>query len=319
MNKSLLALLSALITLAAAPAGADVKGKKVLFVNSYHEGYEWSDGVERGAKRLLEGEGASVKFFRMDAKRHGEDAFRKEAALKAKAEIEAFKPDAVILSDDPAVKYLLVPYFKDAAVPFVFCGVNWEATKYGLPFKNASGMVEVALYKEMLAKLQDYAKGKRVGYLTIDSETERVELEAAKKFAGVNFAQERAVKTMAEWKEAFVKLQGEVDILILGNNAGAPDWKDADAAAFAAANTKVATGTINDWMMPYAMLGFTKVPEEQGQWSAKAVIEILGGKPAGTVPVTPNKQAKIFINPKLGAKAGIVFSPELVRTAQIKS
>jgi hypothetical protein len=314
MNRLML-LTAALLAVAAQPARAQLAGKKVLFVNSYHEGYEWSDGEERGAKTVLEAAGASVKFHRMDAKRHGDEAFRKEAALKAKADIEAFKPDAVILSDDPAVKYLLVPYFKDAGLPFVFCGVNWEAGKYGLPFKNATGMVEVALVKEMLAKLQEYAKGKRIAYLTIDSETERVELAATKQYAGAAFAHEKLVKTMAEWKDAFLKLQGEADIIILGNNAGAPDWKDADAAAFVLANSKVVTGTINDWMMPYTMLGYTKVPEEQGQWAAAAVIQIVGGKAPNAIPVAPNKQAKIFINPKVASKAGVVFSPDLVKNA----
>ena len=47
---------------------------------------------------------------------------------KAKAEIDAFKPDVVIAADDNASKYLIEPYFKDAALPFVFCGVNWDAS-----------------------------------------------------------------------------------------------------------------------------------------------------------------------------------------------
>ncbi len=27
--------------------------KKVLFIDSYHEGYEWSDGIVRGTKSVL--------------------------------------------------------------------------------------------------------------------------------------------------------------------------------------------------------------------------------------------------------------------------
>jgi hypothetical protein len=112
-------------------------------------------------------------------------------------------------------------------------------------------------------------------------------------------------------------MQAETDMVLLGNVAGITDWNDADAAAFAAANAKVITGGTYDFLMPYVMLGFTKVAEEQGQWAAKSALEILKGKPAGTIPVTPNKQAKILINPKLGAKAGVVFKPDLVRNAQV--
>jgi len=303
--------------LAASPAQAQLAGKKILFVNSYHQGYEWSDGEEAGAQAVLASTGATLTFFRMDTKRHQDEAFRKQAGVDARAAIEAQKPDLVILSDDPAVKYVLVPFFKDASIPFVFCGVNWEAGKYGLPFKNATGMTEVALVKELLDNMKEYAKGTRLGFLTVDSETERIELPFLKKALGLNFAQEKLVKTTAEWKDAFAKMQAETDMVLLGNVAGIVDWNEADADAFAAANSKVITGGTYDFLMPLVMLGFTKVAEEQGQWAAKAAIDILKGKPAGTIPIAANKQAKILINPKLAAKAGIVFKPDLVRNAQV--
>ena len=303
--------------LAASPAQAQLAGKKILFVNSYHQGYEWSDGEEAGAKAVLAPTGATLTFLRMDTKRHQDEAFRLKAALEAKAAIEAQKPDLVILSDDPAVKYVLVPFFKDASIPFVFCGVNWEAGKYGLPFKNATGMVEVALVKELLDNMKEYAKGPRIGFLTVDSETERIELPFLKKAMGLSFSQERMVKTAAEWKDAFAKMQGETDLVLLGNVAGIVDWNDSDAAAFALANAKVITGGTYDFLMPFTMVGFTKVAEEQGQWAAKTAIEILKGKPAGSIAIAANKQAKILINPKLAARAGIVLKPDLVRNAQV--
>ena len=71
-------------------------GKKILFVNSYHEGYEWSDGVEKGLHTVLDGTGVEVKFVRLDTKRNPDEAFAKTAGTQAKAEIEAFKPDVVI-------------------------------------------------------------------------------------------------------------------------------------------------------------------------------------------------------------------------------
>jgi len=314
--KQLLALAAAAVALAASPAQAQ-SGKKVLYVNSYHEGYEWSDGMEAGAKSVLAPAGVTLTFLRMDTKRHQDEAFRKQAALDAKAAIEAQKPDLVILGDDPAVKYLLVPYFKDAAIPFVFCGVNWEAGKYGLPFKNATGMVEVALVKELLENMKEYAKGPRIGFLTVDSETERIELPFLKKAMGLNFTQEKLVKTMADWKDTFAKMQTETDMILLGNVAGIVDWNEADAEAFAKANAKVIVGGTYDFLMPFTMLGFTKVAEEQGQWAGKTALEILKGKPAGSIAIAANKQAKILINPALAAKAGVVFKPDLVRNAKV--
>ncbi len=312
----LVACLAAL-SAAALPVHAQLAGKKVLFINSYHEGYAWSDGEERGARVVLEPAGVKLQYLRMDVKRHqGDSAFAKAAGQKAKAEIEAFKPDVVILSDDPAVQEVLVPFYKSSTLPFVFCGVNWDATRYGLG-KNVTGMLEVSLVKELMAGLKEYAKGGRIGFLTVDSETERIEGPYYKKSLGLAFTSERYVKTAAEWKDAFQKMQGEVDMVLIGNFAGINDWNEADAAAFAMANSRIPSGSIYDFMMPYVMLGYTKISDEQGAFAGTAALEILKGAAPSSIPVAANKKAKILINPRLAAKAGIVFKPELVKVAEV--
>jgi ABC-type uncharacterized transport system substrate-binding protein len=251
----------------------------------------------------------------MDAKRHADEPFRKAAAEKLKGVIETWKPDAVIVADDPAVKYLLQAFYKDGKVPFVFVGVNWDAAKYGLPYKNATGMLEVSFAREMVENVKPYAKGARLAYLTIDSETERIELAAYKKEAGLQFEKEVFVKTFAEWKVAYEKLQGEADILFVGNYAGAPDWKFDEAAAFAAAHAKVVSGSIYDFMAPVAMVNFSKIAEEHGAWGAKTALAIIGGTSPSAIPIARNKQSKIVLNPRLAAGAGVVFKPDLLRNA----
>ena len=316
--KKLLSLLPLLLAALALPAhAADLAGKKVLFVNSYHEGYAWSDAEEQGAKAGLASSGVELRFFRMDTKRHPEEAARKAAAEKARAEIESWKPDAVILVDDISVKYLLVPFYKDAKVPFVFAGVNWDASKYGLPYKNATGMVEVAPIKALVSALRGYAKGDRIGYMTVDSETERVEVPAYEKAMGAPFTAVHYVKTLAEWKEAVTKLQGEVDIIVFGNVAGLSDADQAEAKAFVADASKLPSGCAYDFMMPYSMLGFTKIGQEQGAWAAATAIRIIKGEAPSAIPIAANKESKIFMNLKLAGKAGVVFKPEVVKTATV--
>lgn len=101
----------------------------------------------------------------MDTKRNKSDDFIKEVALKAKNIIETFKPDVVIAADDNASKYLIEPYYKNASLPFVFCGVNWDASVYGYPYRNVTGMVEVAGAKKLVDLLKDFVKGGKVGLL----------------------------------------------------------------------------------------------------------------------------------------------------------
>ena len=120
------------------------EGKKVLFIDSYHQGYAWSDGVTKGVQIKMKDTGVQLKVLRMDTKRNSSDDFKKEAAKKAVSVIKEFEPDVVIAADDNASKFLIKPYYKDAELPFVFCGVNWDAKVYGYPYKNVTGMVEVA-------------------------------------------------------------------------------------------------------------------------------------------------------------------------------
>ena len=70
----------------------------------------------------------------MDTKRHGTEEFKRQAGVKVKGIIESWKPDVVIGSDDNYVKYVIVPYFRDAKLSFVFCGVNcWPTWPQGSP------------------------------------------------------------------------------------------------------------------------------------------------------------------------------------------
>ena len=66
-------------------------GKKILYIDSYHAGYAWSDGILSGIEQGLEGTGIDLKVIRMDTKRNPSEDFAKQAALQMKADIEAFQ------------------------------------------------------------------------------------------------------------------------------------------------------------------------------------------------------------------------------------
>ncbi len=305
--------LAALVALA--PGLAQAAGK-VLFVNSYHQGYPWSDGEEAGTQQALTGSGVQLEFYRMDTKRHPESKWFDDQSKKLKAKIDAEKPDVVIVADDNATR-VMVDHYKNNGQKWVFCGVNWDASAYGLPFSNATGMNEVALVDRIIETLKGYAKGSRVGFLTVDTETERIEGRAYAKILKLTFAKEKYVKTFAEWKDEFRKMQGEVDVLFFGNFAGINDWNEAEAAAFALEHSRIPSGSAYDFTMPYTMLGMTKIAEEQGIWAGKAAMQVLKGAPVSSIPVTQNKEYKLFLNVKLASKAGVVFRPELVRNATV--
>jgi hypothetical protein len=165
-----------------APAQAAEK-PKALLINSYHEGYPWSDGIVDGVLAVLEihqlkdgqldisASRVRLRVDYMDTKGNGAEAFKRHAGARVKDLIEAWKPDAVISSDDNAVAYVIVPYFRNTRLPFVFCGINWAAPAYGLPCENLTDMVDVAYIPKMMDALRPSAHGSRVGLLGGRNET----------------------------------------------------------------------------------------------------------------------------------------------------
>jgi ABC-type uncharacterized transport system substrate-binding protein len=287
---------------------------RVLFIDSYHGGYAWSDGITTGVKNGLNGQDVILKIHRMDTKRNPGDAFKVRAAAQAKEAIEAFQPHVVIASDDNASKYLIMKYYKEAHIPFVFCGVNYTAEAYGFPCSNVTGMVEVPPVIKLIYSLKHFSRVVRVGYLASDTLTERKDGEYAKRDIREAYI-ERYVKTFAQWKDAFVDLQGKVDVLIVGNNAGIKGWNDGAAERFALANTSIPTGCLLDWMTPVAFLGATRKAEEQGSYAAMTALKILDGASAGQIPIVRNTQADIIINMKIAKKLGLKVPNSFMKIA----
>ncbi len=316
MNKTFLGTIAgvALASLAMMANAADYAGKRVLFVDSYHQGYAWSDGITAGVKTGLEGSGVDLKVVRMDTKRNKSDDFKVQAAAKVKAIIDEYKPDVVIAADDNASKYLIKPFYKDAALPFVFCGVNWDASVYGYPYKNVTGMVEVSGVKELVELLSQFAKGSRIGFISEDTLTEHKEVENYKTKLGIDVTPAYAT-SFKDWKKKFVEMQGQVDILVFGNTAGMTDFDLEEAKAFAIKNSKIPTGAIQKGPMPYAMVGYLKVAEEQGAWAAETALRILGGTSPADIEIVRNKEGQVVINMKIVQAVGVDMPYELLESA----
>ncbi|BBO71567.1 hypothetical protein DSCA_54970 [Desulfosarcina alkanivorans] len=316
--KRLLSLGMSLVTAAVMVTSANASpyaGKKVLFIDSYHSGYAWSDGITTGVQRTLADTGVDLKVIHMDTKRNTDEAFKKEAALKAKTVIEQFKPDVVIAADDNASQYLIQPYYEDASLPFVFCGVNWDEKGYGFPYNNVTGMVEVTPIPQLLEQLQPLAKGDKIGFLGPDILTARKEAQNYKKVFGMTLTEYYA-KDFEDWKKGFAELQAKVDILVIDSDGGLYKTQADEMKQFVEDNTKIPSGATYDFMAPYALITYGKVAEEQGDWSAGAALKILAGDSPKDIPVAKNSQGKLIVNTRIASKAGTDVPFDILQSAE---
>jgi ABC-type uncharacterized transport system substrate-binding protein len=294
----------------------DTKSQRVLFIDSYHQGYPWSDGITNGIQNVFADSNVTLQIHRMDTKRNGSEQFKKQAALKAKAVIEQFQPDVVIATDDNASKYLIVPYYRGGDLPFVFAGVNWDASIYGFPASNVTGMVEVSAPDQLLEIIETVAEGTRLGSLTGDTATGRKENENYARILNITFDEEAFVSTFEEWKQAYLAMQDNVDILFMYNNAGIDGWNDQEAAQFVEANAKIPSGSVHPWMAPYVLVAFTKDATEQGEWAATTALEILNGRRPSDIPMTRNTRGRMMVNSKMARSLNMEIPASMLEAAQ---
>ena len=292
-------------------------GKKILFVNSYHKGFEWSDGITNSLKQGLSNKNIELKIHYMDTKRNTGEEFKKQAALNTKKIIEEWNPDLLITSDDNAFKFLVMPYYKDADLPIVFCGLNWDATVYEAPYSNTAGMVEISLVIPLINHLKIYTKGNRIGMIVDDCLSSRKWIENVKKILEISFTKEYFVKTLEEWENAVIKLQDEVDILLLVGNAAINDWNSEEAKRFILENIRKPTGSTYEWMAPYALITIETIAEEQGEYAAEIALKILDGTLPSDIPLKENKKGRLILNLEIAEKLDIVFLPSLLKNAKI--
>lgn len=295
-----------------------IESATIFFIDSYHEGYEWSDRIIQGVLDGIESEDVELVIHRMDTKRITNESYLLAEGLRVKKLIDSISPDVVIACDDNASKYVTEPYLKNSDIPIVFCGVNWDASVYGYPWENTTGMIEVNLVQELIRQLSRYTRERspRVGYLASDTFTERKESDHYKTQLGIQLTREIFVDSYEEWKNGFLEIQEDVDILIVGTFV-LPDFNNREAEIFVQENTRIPTGTLNDFLMPYALMGYMKNPEEFGFWSAGAALRILNGDNPRDIPLTTNKQSELILNMEIADKLDVVFGIDLLRYATI--
>lgn len=306
--------------LPASPEGGTLsalRGKKVLYVNAYHPDYAWSDAEQKAAEAVVRSAGVEFRIVYMDTKRKNTIEEIAASADSTRKTIEDFKPDVVILQDDNPVKHVLVPWYRNGDLSFVFCGVNWECGHYNLPCKNVTGMLEVSLIPQILDTVRPLAKGTRIAMLGNDNETDRMEGRMIPQRFGVQWCAEHYVKTFDEWKTVYKELQTTADIIFWYGLVGIKDWNDEEAKAIVLQETCVITCSSQYYMAEFVLVGHMKLGEEQGDWAAHTALQILGGTSPADIPIAQNKNARITLNMRLARQLNVTFPVDLVEQAEL--
>lgn len=285
--------------------------KKVVYINSYHRGHPSSDEIMDAIIGYFPEDSFNVASYFMDTKRHPNIEHIEEVAAQLYDSILKLNPEILIVSDDNAVKYIVQPNIDKLSMPVVFCGVNGSDKEYNLPADKVTGMIEVLPVAETIMTLRPYYP--TMSHLlvltenTTTSNKEKVLLDTLFTRAGVS-ATYALVDDFEKWKSTFKEANQKFDIVYIVTHGAIKGWDHEEAVRFVDEYIEVPVFTCEDFMMPYAVFGMTKVAKEQGIWAAEIAKKIMNGSTPNDFAVTRNKLSTTWLNTSLAEK--ISFYPD---------
>lgn len=308
-----LILLSGITILSCNPQTKKNESARIFYVNSYHAGYGSSDDIMEGITESIADDSVQLETFFLDTKKNSTNTEIRESVKNVLNAIENFKPDVLIVSDDNAVKNLVVPHFNNTNLPVVFCGVNWTAEQYNLG-DNVTGMLEVLPLRELLLEIiSNYPASKKLVVLSENSLSEqnnKTLLDTLYRNLGLDVEYSLA-DNFNTWKEMFLDANETADLIYMPTNGAVKNWDDEEAKRLVNEKLNIPAVTCDDFMMPFVVFGLTKVAKEQGEWAAKTALEILNGKKPSDISYTKNCQTNAYLNTELAERINFSLTPEM--------
>ncbi len=125
--------------------------KRILYLNSYNNGYAWSDNILKGIRSVLPMDIQSLNFQveYLDAKRYETQTMKAALFAFFKAKFRKDHFDVVITSDNNALEFVIE--YRDQlfpGVPVVFCGVNDFHQDMLEGQARITGIAETVAFKE---------------------------------------------------------------------------------------------------------------------------------------------------------------------------
>ncbi len=287
------------------------KPVSIVYLNSYHPGYEWTDRCLDIFKEKLE-TSANIHVFYMDTKiNHSPDNF-KQVSKQALAFIKKFQPHLIVAAEDNASKLVIEPYFKNVQTPVVFMGVNIDASIYGYPYDNATGIVEMDGILNLTHAIRPMGLKKEVGMIFSQTVT------GTKVMDFINdkhprYFETRQVNNAQQWFEVMTEFNNSKDYIALDTISGIQGLDHKTALNFIKHNINTTIISASSTSRHLAHVGYITSPEEQGIWTARAVDNILQGKAIKDIPLHISAQYSMYINQTLLDEMSLTLPKQLYK------
>lgn len=247
---------------------------------------------------------------------------------EAAALFGSLKPDGVITVDDDAQSMFVVPFLKDCtSVPVMFNGVNALPSKYGFPNAHISGVLERAHVRESLAFVKMLVPTVQSAcFMTNDvppGHALRAQVESERADYPLRAGPFHHVATTADLTRVMRGLPRNCDALFVDSLEGIADenrtpLNHAQIMKLLRAQFKGPILAGNRYQVEQgAWAAVVKTGQEQGDTSARMLLEAMQGKAVSAIPVTRNVRGQRIINVSAIEANGIALRPLDIRGATL--
>jgi ABC-type uncharacterized transport system substrate-binding protein len=302
------------------------KGRRMLLVHSYHQGYRWCDTITEGVRSTIEGSGLQLDVCYMDTKRHTDDAWKVAAGHRAKQRVDRVHPDVILAADDEAQRYFAGGYL-NTAMPVVFTGVDADPSKYGYPAANVTGVIERAHFKESLDLAKRLRPIKRIAVLSCHDSTSILALGFMKQEqVGAEIAEWLMVDDFDAWKKAVERFSRTVDAIVIRSyqavkkTGSSENIPPRDVADWTCQHATIPTIAFHDFEIEDGLLvGVVNSGQEYGRIPADYALRILAGTPPASLPVIKPKKGIKMINRNTARRLGIPVNDKALHDVALVS
>jgi len=286
---------------------ADELKKTVLYLNSYHNGYKWSDELLEGVRNVLNESRFKVdlQIEYMDAKKFDYDSIAPNLLALYKEKFRDKTFDIIVISDNDALNFInqyrgtLFP-----GVPVVFCGVN-DFTEADVAAGNITGVVELYDFVSTLKIAKKLHPGRKRVVVLIDNSTAgRTIRQQAENSIRENPSLGLDVEywiqmSLEEAQDRVEHLPDDTFMFI------APYYQIIDGRFFTSEEVSMAISQHSSvpiytgwqFMIGYGAVGGKVLSGiNHGRIAGQIAIDILGGKSADSIPVLNQPGGKFYFD-----------------------
>ncbi len=265
---------------------AEIEKKNVLFLNSYQNGYAWSDDILSGIREVFRDSNINIDLHieYMDTKRFKGEDFTEILHSYYAFKYRDYKLSAILVSDNAALNFMLK--YKDSffpEVPVIFCGINDFKPELIAGKDNYGGVLEnpdIAANVNLALKFNPNVK--KVTVVGDNSVTSRAIVhqieKAAPLFAGRLTFEYWNDLTLAELLQKS-RAMGRDNILLF-----TPFYKGAHGELYSAEevlriisdNSPVMVFSVWEFLLGHGIIGGKLLSgQDQGRQAAKMAVEVL--------------------------------------------